>query len=68
MFRENCDRCHQPTNGRTIMSMYNEQVICTGCKDKERQRHDYNEAVAADVAQIKQGNYNFGGIGLDNQE
>lgn len=68
MFRENCDRCHRPTNGTTIMSMYNEQVICTGCKGKERQRNDYDEAVAADVAEINKGNYNFKGIGLDTRE
>ena len=48
----------------TIMSMYNEQVICMVCKGKERQRPDYNDAVAADVAEIKKGNLNFEGIGL----
>lgn len=65
MFRENCERCHKPTNGTTIMSMFNEQIICMECKDKERQRVDYNDAVEADVAEIKKGNYNFKGIGLD---
>ncbi len=64
MFRENCDRCHKPTNGMTIMSMYNEQVICMECKGKERKREDYNKAVQADVDEIKKGNYNFKGIGL----
>ena len=65
MYRENCDRCHQPTNGVTIMSMYNEDVICMTCKESEKKRDDYKKAVDADVEQIKNGNYNFKGIGLD---
>lgn len=65
---ENCERCHKPTNGRTTMSMYNEEIICMGCKDKERQRPDYNDAVEADNAEIRRGNYNFKGIGLDPEQ
>jgi hypothetical protein len=61
---ENCERCHKPTNGMTIMSMFNTQIICMKCKGAERQRPDYNDAVAADVAEIKKGNLNFEGIGL----
>lgn len=61
----NCERCHKPTNGITIMSMFNEQIICMDCKGKEKQRPDYDKAVQADIAEIKKGNYNFGGIGLD---
>ena len=61
---ENCERCHKPTNGITIMSMFNEQVICMDCKGKEKQRPDYDKAVQADIAEIKNGNYNFKGIGL----
>ena len=45
---ENCDRCGKPLNGCRIQSMYNHEVLCMDCKDKETQR----------------GNYNFGGIGL----
>lgn len=48
----------------TIMSMFNTQIICMKCKGAERQRPDYNDAVAADVAEIKKGNLNFEGIGL----
>lgn len=63
MYRENCDRCHQSTNGVTTMSMYNEDVICMSCKDAEKKRDDYKQAVDADIAEIKKGNYNFEGIG-----
>lgn len=64
MHRENCDRCGQSTNGRTTMSMFNEQVICMSCKENEKKRDDYKKAVDADIAEIKKGNYNFKGIGL----
>lgn len=63
----NCERCHKPTNGKTIMSMFNEQVICMECKDKEKKRSDYNDAVQADIAEIRKGNYNFKGIGLKDE-
>lgn len=65
MHKENCDRCHKPTNGITTMSMFNEDIICMECKDKERKRDDYDKAVKADIDEIKKGNYNFKGIGLN---
>ena len=46
--------------------MFNTQVICMACKEKEQQRADYRKAVEADHAEIRKGNYNFQGIGLDN--
>lgn len=58
-----CDRCGGSLeNGRT-MSMYNEDCICMSCKEKEKQRTDYNKAVESDHAEIRNGNYNFKGIG-----
>jgi hypothetical protein len=32
------------------------------CKDKEERQPDYKDAVDADVAEIKRGNFNFKGI------
>ena len=61
---ENCDRCGRPLNGCRIMSMYNHEVLCMDCKDKETQREDYRKAVEVDHEQIRRGNYNFEGIGL----
>lgn len=46
------------------MSMYNEQLICMECKDKETKRGDYDKAVEADHKEIRKGNYNFKGIGF----
>ena len=36
MNKENCDRCGQPTGGSTIMSIFNEDVICMACKTEEK--------------------------------
>ena len=60
-----CDRCHGDFNGCRTMSMFNTQVICMTCKEKEQQRADYRKAVEADHAEIRKGNYNYQGIGLD---
>lgn len=60
-----CDRCGGSLADGRIMSMYNEDCICMGCKRKETQRDDYNKAIEADHAEIRKGNYNFKGIGLD---
>ena len=63
-----CDRCGGSlAEGRT-MSMFNEDCICIECKTKETQRNDYGNAVAADHEQIKNGNYNFKGIGFGKEQ
>ena len=61
-----CDRCGAPLTVRTL-SMYNEDVICMACKEKEQKRPDYHEAVEADNAAIRRGDRNFKGIGLKNK-
>ena len=62
MHAENCQRCQKPTNGVTIMSMFNTQVICMDCKKTEKENPRYAEAVEKDIQEIKKGNYNFEGI------
>ena len=61
--RSNCHRCGKETN-TTTMSMFNTDIICMECKQKERDNPRYKEAVEADNAEIKNGNYNYKGIGL----
>ena len=63
MRRENCDSCHKPTKGVTIMSMFNQEVICIDCKKAEKGEANYKEAVDADHKAIKNGDYNSPGIG-----
>ena len=63
-----CDRCGGSLeNGRTL-SMFNTECICLKCKEAETKRPDYKDAVEADRNAIKQGNYNFEGIGLNNRK
>lgn len=63
MKKDNCDRCGKPTNGVTIMSMFNHDIICMPCKDVEKREANYNQAVEADHKAIRSGDYNFPGIG-----
>ena len=60
---QRCQRCGKQS-AAYIMSMYNEQMICMACKDNETKREDYSRAQDADVDAIRQGNFNFKGIGL----
>ena len=62
--QEKCDRCGGSLEEGRTMSMYNTDCICMKCKAEERKRPDYNKAVEADHEQIRQGNYNFSGIGV----
>jgi hypothetical protein len=55
-------RCNKETIG-TIMSMYNEDMICMDCKTKETERPDYEKARDAEYEAVKNGNRNFKGIG-----
>jgi len=59
----NCQRCYEKTNV-TIMSMFNTQMICMECKEKEKKRDDYKLAVDTELAEVKKGNMNYKGIGL----
>ena len=58
-----CHRCGEKASSHT-MSMFNTALICMDCKDKETGRPDYKQAVEADEAAIKSGNFNFKGIGM----
>lgn len=59
-----CDRCGKSLEGGRIMSMYNNDCICLSCKEEERKRKDYGLALEADINAMKNGNYNYSGIGL----
>jgi hypothetical protein len=45
------------------MSMFNTQIICMACKDRERRHPRYREAVNAECEAVQRGNTNFLGIG-----
>jgi hypothetical protein len=46
------------------MSKFNTQVICTTCKDKEKEHTDYEAACKAENQAIDKGDRYFKGIGL----
>lgn len=58
----NCDRCHKSLKNGRMMSMFNTDCLCLDCIEAERQCPDYRQAVEADHAEIRKGNYNFEGI------
>ncbi len=57
-----CERCRADTNTHT-MSMFNTENICMKCKIKEVRHPDYNKAREIEWIEIKNGNYNYQGIG-----
>lgn len=63
--QETCDRCGGSLSSGRIMSMYNTDCLCLKCKDAERKRPDYDIAHKADINEIRNGNYNFEGIGMN---
>jgi recombinational DNA repair protein (RecF pathway) len=63
MMNGHCDRCGKPTT-TFRMSMYNTEMCCKDCLEAEQKRPDYEEARKAELEQVRQGNYNYKGIGL----
>lgn len=70
MHREKCDRCHLPfpeneMGLRTMsLSLFNMDVICDPCKQKEITHPEFDKAREAVRAEEKAGNRDFIGIGL----
>jgi len=60
--QKHCDRCGGSLEGGRIMSMFNEQCICMGCKEKETKDPEYKRAIEADHEEIRKGNFNYKGI------
>lgn len=58
-----CDRCHRETVG-VIGSMFNTEIICFECKEREEQHPDYEEARRIEGEAVLAGNFNYPGIGL----
>ena len=58
-----CERCGRKLVSHT-MSMFNTQIICIDCKDRERSHHQYEQAVRVELEAVQRGDLNFPGIGL----
>jgi hypothetical protein len=61
--RSTCDRCGAGPGVATIMSKFNNDIICMACKTKERAHPEYQKASDAEIRAVRQGDYNFPGIG-----
>ena len=60
--QKSCDRCGGSLSGGRIMSMYSTECLCLDCKEKEKDRTDYQAAVKAELDEVKKGNLNYKGI------
>lgn len=60
-----CDRCGSSLDGGRTMSRLNTECICIKCSENEKQDKNYDKAVKADQEQIRNGNYNYKGIGKE---
>ena len=57
-----CARCLRTTMV-TVMSIFNTEILCPGCKDEEKNDPRYEDARRAEAEAVKAGDYNFPGIG-----
>lgn len=58
-----CDRCGKQT-GVTTGSYFNMEIICLECDELERAHPQFEEARRVECEHVKQGDYNFAGVGL----
>jgi hypothetical protein len=50
------------------MSMFDDADLCMQCKEDERLAPGYHAAVEADMVKMKNGDYNFEGVGLSAED
>lgn len=65
LIKKNCDRCNDKLIYR-VMSIFNTDCICPKCASKERAHPLYEKAKLAEITAVRNGNYNFEGIGKPN--
>ena len=57
-----CDRCGKPVKALR-MSIFCTEMCCEACLNKEKKHPKYAEAKAREAEEVRNGNYNFEGIG-----
>lgn len=55
MNKDICDRCKGSTNNSTTMSIFNEDVICMDCKEKEKKDPEYKAACEEEREALRKG-------------
>jgi hypothetical protein len=56
-----CDRCQGSTNNLTIMSRFNQDVICMKCIEEEKKDPEYLAASLEELEAMRRGDNNFRG-------
>lgn len=59
--QERCSRCSKLLTARS-MSRMNGDVLCMDCLETEKAHPRYQEAVKAELEQVKAGNYDYPGL------
>jgi hypothetical protein len=67
MKKEHCSRCNAELRS-SIMSKFNDEIICLDCKADEREAPGYKAASEAEIEAVRSGNRNFPGVGLSSQD
>ena len=62
LFNGRCDRCGKSVKALR-MSIFNTEMCCDACLGKEKRHPRYKEAKDAEMQAVRNGNYNFEGIG-----
>lgn len=57
-----CERCHRRA-GVLTGSYFNTQMICETCAGRERRHPEFEEARKAEEAAVRNGDFDFEGIG-----
>lgn len=66
--KDRCARCGGPLTSGCIMSMYNTDIICMTCKNKETRRMDYKEASMEEHRHVVAGDTGYAGILSDHKK
>jgi recombinational DNA repair protein (RecF pathway) len=62
-----CARCPAKL-GPSVMSFFNEDILCLACAEEEKGCPNYAAARAAEEAAVAAGNTNFPGVGLKRED
>lgn len=59
-----CDRCKIVAK-QTTMSIFNQDIICINCKEKEKKDPEYKAASLAELQALRRGDANYKGAILN---
>lgn len=66
-FPEYCDRCDAKLRS-SIMSKFNQDIICLDCRTDEKLAPGYKKASEAELQAVRSGVWNYSGVGLSAED